>query len=99
MPSADPATPYTVTPTARVPDSPDSCGLGQRVPGRPLPTAFPVSPPWMLLGSLCPEFPGNVAGKRVFVTPHTQQPLLSTILHLLGKETQVLACDLLEPGN
>lgn len=53
----------------------------------------------MLLGSLCPEFPGNVAGKRVFVTPHTQQPLLSTILHLLGKETQVLACDLLEPGN
>lgn len=59
---------------------------------------LPVSLPWMLLGSLCPEFPGNMAGKGVSVTSHTQQPLFSSILHLLGKETQVLARDL-APGH
>lgn len=77
----DPATPYCVTPTAMTSDPPGSCGLDHGEPGRPSPTAFLVSPPWMLLGSLCPEFPGNVSGKGVFAhTPHSAAtaPLYST---------------------
>lgn len=84
----DPATPYCVTPTARIPDPPDS-GLDHRVPGRSLPTAFLVPQPWLLLGGVCVlNSQGMWLGKGSLLPFHTQQPLFPSILQLLGKETR-----------
>lgn len=61
---------------------------------------FLVHPPWVLLGSLCPEFPSELGRERgSLLTPHTQQLLLSFILRLLGREIKIPASDLLAPGN